>query len=449
MSTTNVSDTKLSGQQDLSMEHARSACDSCPSTVRRNSDGDVKSLISNSGDHCTPGSSFRDDTNSDLYLAKSVSCKSCSETNKIPGKGLISQGVLENPHQISDKDGKLSNLLQSDDTDENVFEDDSEQDIKKGAINGSIASSCGTLVEDSDCLKNVSESDVDKYSSNSEKETESDSTTETVRENLVYTNGDCDDLNDARSEISSTFSSYSNDHEDSCGYRSDLQGGFTKKKEFIETVPYNKIKKHLDVDGLAVVVDPVQSRLQELERNYRGQIDELQTQLQTQGCLCEPRLSLNSKQEVVSQSLYCMSVVCLFIFPSLPFFPSFPTLPSLSPFLPFPPSFPFLLLPLPSPFLPSPFLPLSFLSFPSFPSFSSFPSYLPFLSFPSFPSYLPFLPFLPSLPCLAFAHILNFHHAYFRLVFLSCISLNCQPGMASVLNFLVHLSLGFFNRFEL
>lgn len=366
ISSTGASDTGISGQQDPSTEHAHSPRDFRPTTARRNSDGDVKSLIASSDENnYSPGTSFRDDTNSDLYLAKSRSCKSSSEASKFPGNGLILNGVLENSNHISDKDSKLCCETPPGETEGNVFEGSEEECLKNGELGDSLTSSSRTVVEDPGCPQDGLGDNGDEQSAIFTEES-LNSENGTVNPNVVSYNGDCSNLNGGNSEISKTLDSHLNGHsfDDDDASDATIVQDLTMKDSLdlsnsSNDLPYNKIKKLLDVDGLTIVVEPVQARLLELERSYRGQIDDLHTQLQTQGCQCEPRSRLISSQELVCQP---------FPFPLSPF--SIPHFLFPVPFLLFP-SFSFF--PFPSPFPPSPF---PFSQSPS--SFSLFPFPPPF-----------------------------------------------------------------------
>ena len=350
---TNTSDTALLGEILTDTMHR----DSRPNTLRRNSDGDVNTLLLNSEDRHSMGSEFRDDTNSELYLAKSLSCKSCFDPCKYPGKGLVMNGLPTNS-QKSETDVSVNGVFdislddsgkQSDGDEANVDRksdtslDNSENlsDIENAnmlhevpledsenssnAVNGSINHLCNDSVKDSE--KQSEESNgSDGYRKNDDinscsltsssqtlveesgrENTLTDISTEKLQETLE--NGVAELNGCATVDTSQSLNSYSDYHSiesNSRPYEDNVQHGLTdgNMKETSCDSPYNKIKKHLDVDGLTMRTDPVQCRLLELERTYRAQIDDLQTQLQAQSCFCEPRSTSCIKPEMVTVYLY-------------------------------------------------------------------------------------------------------------------------------------------------
>ena len=323
----NSSDSALVMDQDFPADSSRIEPEPRPNVVRRNSDGDVKILSSD--DNFVGSSGARDD--SDLYMTKSLVCK--PDTSLSPAKGLLANGLDRKSNEMVG-DSRENNKFDQNETAE--FKDKVEDSCENNSIdqdnglkycentvfdqNGisgkndsrsenintdacealrpegntnladSMISSSNTVVEEDSNTSNIEEVKITKIgngllvSEKSLERTRPVSKAITCRSNHRLNHSSKHDLNGDH------IGSHVSNAENSFG-----ESGVTLKSPKEQAL--NKLQKYLDIDGLSLVVDPVQARLVKLERCYREKIQGLETQLQ--GCICGLDQKISIKQDMV------------------------------------------------------------------------------------------------------------------------------------------------------
>lgn len=328
ISSANSVDTGLNTQHEFHCDHPRTETEPRPIVLRRNSDGDVKVLGTNTDENFIATSGARDDSN--LYLTKSLSCK--SETAMSPSKGLLMNTLERKSNEDIDRssennvdlNGSLEcNGREGNSHENNVFDQNGRSGEDSGALNnyenstfdqnglkediaslnGSMTSSSHTVVDE--CISKEKEG-VKMENAKVENEGRNlDDDVETSKSRTISKPINCKSnhrLPKSRSTDESLLESgEGNSHSES--HVSETGNTF---KEFNNApgspkeISFNKLSKYLDTDGLAKVMDLVQARLEKLERCYQTKIDDLQTQLQAQGCICGPGPYANIRQDLVS-----------------------------------------------------------------------------------------------------------------------------------------------------
>ena len=344
-SSINLSDTALNTEEAFPNDCSRTEPETRPNLVRRNSDGDVK--VSYNDENFVGCSGARDD--SDLYLTKPLVCK--SETSMSPSKGLLVNGLDRKSNEDIgdicennkfDRNGtlecnnKIENGCENNSTDqngilgedhgglnscENTVVDQNGIPAKDGGVNScentafdqiqgeksndlsdSMTSSSNTIVEDcnssnTDEVK-VADSEIQNGKLVSESGLEMSQTRLVSKAINCRSNHRLNHITDETMLLQDGLgASHTENHTTKVG---------NSFREFEETPKspnelfVNKLGKYLDIDGLSLVMDPVQARLVKLERCYLEKIEGLVEQLQAQGCVCGIRQKVNMKHHMVS-----------------------------------------------------------------------------------------------------------------------------------------------------
>ncbi len=342
------SDAALNIEEAFPNDCSRTEPETRPNVGRRNSDGNVKVLCND--ENIVAGSGARDD--SDLYLTKSLVCK--PETSMSPSKGPLVNGIdrksnedIGGENNTFDENGTINsneiveNGCENNSIDQNgiLGEDNGELNgcenaeveqngipTKDGGVIGSkntefdqagtlaeessdldesMSSSTNTLVEDSDSSNTevkTTSSEIENEHQVSESDSDKSQQTRVVSKaincksnhRLNHFNGETLSLHNG------SGGSHAENHITEVG-NSFKEIGDTPRSP--KEVPFNKLWNYLDIDGLSLVVDPVQARLVKLERCYREKIEGLETQLQAHGCVCGVRQKVNIQQDMVSYFL--------------------------------------------------------------------------------------------------------------------------------------------------
>jgi hypothetical protein len=346
--------TGLNIEEAFPGDYSRTEPETRPTVARRNSDGDVKVLCND--ENFAGCSGVRDD--SDLYLTKSLVCK--AETAISPSKSLLANGFDRKSNENIGGSCENNSFEHNGAADCN---NETENGCENNSIgqNGlleedhiALNSSENTRVEQNGIPANDGDLNSSK---NSENGTASDNSNGTPTDSGISTEKSCelsdsmtnssntvvDDTNFSNTEeVKVTRSQIENGHQVSengsglsqrrsaskpincrsnhrLGHLNDripsLQNGSTAENhlqdvgnsfsEFGETpkspeeMSFNKLRNYLDIDGLSLVLDPVQARLLRIERCYREKIEGLKTRLQAQGCVCGVRPTVNIQHDMV------------------------------------------------------------------------------------------------------------------------------------------------------
>lgn len=321
-SSLNSSDTYPNTEDTFGNGFSRTESEIRPNIVRRNSEGDVKVVFN---DETLVGSSgTRDD--SDLYFTKSLVCK--SDNSVSPSKALLVNGldrlsnqniggcyedatvdqernILDSGFENNSIDGikisteDLENRLLNP-VDQNETSDDGklsgveisafdQNDVpgQSDEFADSMSSSSNTIIEESNKM-NKANSDIENGPLISKSSAECSRTASKAI--------NCSSSHRMRKVPDTTFAlqNFSRANHFESG------GTLLETRWSPRELSSNKLSKYIDIDGLSLITDPVQERLVKLERCYREKIERLETQLQEQGCVCDPRHNVNIKEDPVS-----------------------------------------------------------------------------------------------------------------------------------------------------
>ena len=305
-------------------------------------------------------SGVRDD--SDLYLTKSLSSK--AETNVNPSKSLLANGFdrksdeniggsCENEsfdkNGATNCDGEVGNIFEKNsvikqnglledhgtmDSSENIVADqngitgddgnlgssensdngtstekgngtptDSGTPIEKSSdLSDSMTSSSNTVVEDTNCSKTkeikVTRSQIENVHQGLETGLGLSPTRCVSKAINCRSNHRLNDFNDDTLLFQNgSAPTHVENH---------IANSFSESRDTPKSpkeMSFNKVKNFLDIDGLSLVLDPVQARLVKLERYYREKIQGLETKLHAQGFACGVAPKVNIKHDMVRSYL--------------------------------------------------------------------------------------------------------------------------------------------------